>query len=215
MKLVRTVLVLAGTVLWLASAAHGQMRSDGAATSRQFSRGGATVSSFSVIRHDVRFHRDFFPHRSFFVPRYRSSFVFIGGYPAYSYPAYPYAYCYSYPAYYPTYSYGATYSYYPSSSYSSSYASPPAKVDYWQLGHDWGQDLRQEVVGRDQFVDYVKAYIANARGSDRGEFRRGFITGYGVNAEAAFDKAMRQASEETSSESNEGPAVPQSSRQKY
>jgi len=72
----------------------------------------------------------------------------------------------------------------------------PSQIDsgYGQLGTDWGQDLRREIVTWGQFVQYLRATILTAAAAARDEFRRGFIASYGLNAEAAFDQALRQAS---------------------
>ncbi len=65
--------------------------------------------------------------------------------------------------------------------------------DFYQSGRDWGQDLRRAVTTWETFVYHVKSYIAKAAPALRAEFRRGFIESYGLNAEAAFDKAMQTA----------------------
>jgi hypothetical protein len=52
--------------------------------------------------------------------------------------------------------------------------------------------LRQEIVPWEQFVSYVKS-LAGASAEARDEFRRGFASTYGSNAEAAFNKAMEAA----------------------
>lgn len=72
----------------------------------------------------------------------------------------------------------------------------PSEVDsgYGQLGTDWGQDLRREIVTWGQFVQYLRATVLTASAAARDEFRQGFIASYGLNAEAAFDEALRQAS---------------------
>lgn len=60
-------------------------------------------------------------------------------------------------------------------------------------GHDWAKDLRDDIVTRDEFVNYLKKNISKASSADYNEFRRGFIDAYGVNGEAAFTKAYNQA----------------------
>jgi hypothetical protein len=77
--------------------------------------------------------------------------------------------------------------------YSHGYDQRTDNRNYLQLGHDWSRDLRLDIATWDQFVAYVKAYILNAPPTARDDFRRGFIAGYGVNAEAAFDKVLKQA----------------------
>ena len=79
---------------------------------------------------------------------------------------------------------------------SEAYQNGPAYPDpssYYQLGHDWAQDLRRNAVSWDQFVSYLNAYIVTATDSYREEFRHGFLDGYGINAAAAFDRALQQA----------------------
>jgi hypothetical protein len=69
------------------------------------------------------------------------------------------------------------------------YTSP----DDYARGRMWAQDLRREVVTWDQFVEYCKANVISTSPVVFSEFRRGFIAGYGENAEAAFNKAVQQA----------------------
>ena len=64
---------------------------------------------------------------------------------------------------------------------------------FYQQGHDWAKDLRDDVVIRDQFVDYLKNNVINASSEDSAKFRRGFISAYGVNGDTAFDKALKKA----------------------
>jgi hypothetical protein len=76
----------------------------------------------------------------------------------------------------------------------SSPSSPSGPNDY-QLGTQWAQDLRRDIVIWDGFVNYVRSNILTALPSDEAEFRKGFISAYGINAEAAFNKAAEQAGE--------------------
>lgn len=62
-----------------------------------------------------------------------------------------------------------------------------------QLGYDWGRDVRREIASWESFVDYIKSNLLNAFSSDRDHFKRGFLSAYGVNAEAAWDKAWNEA----------------------
>ena len=43
------------------------------------------------------------------------------------------------------------------------------------------------------FVDYLKNTFPDASSTDRQEFRRGFVSAYGMNAVFAFDRALNQA----------------------
>ncbi len=72
---------------------------------------------------------------------------------------------------------------------------PPATAEnsYYRVGRDWAKDLREDIATRDQFINYLKANIIRASTENYSEFRKGFIATYGVNAEAAFDKAYQQA----------------------
>ncbi|MDD2706981.1 MAG: DUF6515 family protein [Verrucomicrobiae bacterium] len=67
------------------------------------------------------------------------------------------------------------------------------KSGFQQLGHDWAKDLRGEVATWQQFVDYLKANLVSAPSGNSEEFRKGFVTAYGINGDAAFEKAFRQA----------------------
>jgi len=73
----------------------------------------------------------------------------------------------------------------------SGYSSRAAPT-YEQLGRNWGQDLRQEIVSWDQFVAHMES-LSGASPEARDEFRRGFASTYGSNADAAFNKALEAA----------------------
>jgi hypothetical protein len=117
------------------------------------------------------------------------------------------------PFYYPSYGYFGDYDSYdpaPDAASRTSYeqgwyvasnttAQQPDERSY-RAGRDWGQDLRRDVATWDQFVDYLRAYIVNASVGVRDEFRRGFAVGYGSNADAAFDKGLDQANQQTGHE---------------
>jgi hypothetical protein len=79
--------------------------------------------------------------------------------------------------------------------YSSSPTPAPTEVSrtFYQLGHDWAKDLRNDIATWDQFVTYLKANISRADVRDYNDFRDGFVSTYGVNGQAAFDKAFQQA----------------------
>ncbi len=70
---------------------------------------------------------------------------------------------------------------------------PSRSHSFRLLGHDWAKDLREDVATRDQFIDYLKANVTKASNEDYEQFRKGFVAAYGVNGEAAFDKAFQQA----------------------
>ena len=170
-----TRLLVATAILSLAATVQAAMVS-----------GRSQFMSPNGFRHGDFDHDRFFDHHHFF-HHDRTFFFFDFGFPVFYYPS-----CYYYP---PAYYNSASY-YYPSYSYSS--------PTYRQLGHDWAQDLRLGIVTWDQFVSYVKAYIANAPTAPRDDFRRGFIAAYGENGDAAFAKALKDT---------ETPAVSQSPSQ--
>jgi hypothetical protein len=119
-----------------------------------------------------------------------SSYVYPSAYSVYGYAGYGYA-SYGYAAYggsYPT-TYASSSVGDPSPTYSR--ASNGRGV--YELGHDWGQDLRREVVTWDEFAAYLKERIPQMSDNDRTDFNRGFAAGYGSNAQAAFGKAMKEA----------------------
>ena len=97
--------------------------------------------------------------------------------------------CYYYP-------YSGYVEYIPSTTY---YAAPPVSADtqinytYYDLGLQWGQDLRGALAQWDEFVKYVRDYIVNAPALALDEFRRGFEAGYGGNSTAVFENALEQA----------------------
>jgi hypothetical protein len=76
--------------------------------------------------------------------------------------------------------------------------------DYWQLGRDWGQGLRRDVVTFDQFIALVAQRIVDAPEVLRHRFREGFETGYGQHAYEAFHKALDAARTSNRSGSNSG-----------
>jgi hypothetical protein len=61
------------------------------------------------------------------------------------------------------------------------------------LGHDSGMALRQKTVSEDWLVEYLRAYIVNAPLDVRGDFRRGFVAGYGDGAASVLKKAIKEA----------------------
>ena len=157
------------------------------------------------------FHQGF--HQGFHHHHFGSPFFFSYsfGYPYYpyypydySYPVNPYPY-YSAP-YYPNY-YRPGYSPYTVYDLGGSTPAAPAAgpagggagtasapaLTYYQIGHNWGQDLRQDIASWDQFRDFMKKSLANVSNAARDDFRRGFVDSYGTNGSAAFDKALDQA----------------------
>ena len=65
--------------------------------------------------------------------------------------------------------------------------------DYLMLGHDAGKALRLKSVSRDWLVDYLRAYIISAPLDARGDFRRGFVAGYGDSAMSVLKNAIQDA----------------------
>lgn len=123
-------------------------------------------------------------------------FFFWGGplwypyyWPPYSY--YDYRYDYSDP-YYGYYNYNPPAYYYRGGA--PDYREYDGR-DYLTLGHDSGKALRLKTVSRDWLVEYLRAYIINAPPSVRDDFRRGFISGYGEDAEAVLKKAAEEANQ--------------------
>lgn len=158
------------------------------------------------------FDHDRFGNHGFF-RHDRSFFFFSLGVPWCYYPSYGYYPAYSYPVYapYPASYYPDTYVptpyvYDSGASYSSPASSPAVQVRTWlELGHDWAKDLRLDIVAWDQLVAYVKAYVINASPTVRDEFRRGFLSGYGLHAQEAYDKALKQAVESAAADQNTAP----------
>ena len=64
---------------------------------------------------------------------------------------------------------------------------------YYQVGDQWGTELKQYQLTMDQLVTYLKAYIVNASPAQQSAFRSGFIASPIPNAEATFDQAMERA----------------------
>jgi hypothetical protein len=106
------------------------------------------------------------------------------------------------------YYYGCDYGYYNS----QPYCVYPAPVDYspdqdppdayyesqnaqgyYQVGNQWGVELKQYQVTMDQLVTYLKAYIIDSSPAQQNAFRSGFIASALPNATVMFDQAMQQA----------------------
>jgi hypothetical protein len=74
------------------------------------------------------------------------------------------------------------------------YAQPQAvTTNIYQDGHDWGQDLRRDVVTWDAFVAFLRKHVLKLDNAQQDEFRRGFVLGYDNRGEEAFQKAMQEA----------------------
>jgi hypothetical protein len=168
--------------------------------------GGSAHSQFRIAG---GFHQAGFGHNRFFVGHdfdrrhffNRSRFFFSVGVPFYYYP---YSYYYPAPYYYdygPGYDYSSvpySSSYYPpvvscGNGSSATYSAPATSRSSTTVGHDWAQDLRLDIVTWDQFVAYVKTNLASASVGARDDFRRGFVSAYGDNGDAAFAKALKDA----------------------
>src|SRR6266850_2650928 len=116
----------------------------------------------------------------------------------------PFSYPYYWPPYYyyDYYDYRPPYDYYydnsPANYYSDNTPGYPQYDGrtYLMLGHDAGKALKSKTASRDWLVEYLRAYIINAPASARDDFRRGFISGYGENAESVFQKAMQDAGQQ-------------------
>jgi hypothetical protein len=67
----------------------------------------------------------------------------------------------------------------------------------YQSGHDWGQDLRLGITAWQDFVSYVKTKVLLQPDGVREEFRLGFVNGYGMHGDAAFNRVMEMARIET------------------
>lgn len=149
--------------------------------SDRFCLGAAFPGYYSYYPYSYPYPSTYFPYSTFG----------YGRYPSYAYPYPPY------PIYSPTYPvYGGAYST-PGYAYppyqQPSYSPTPPTSNAYQLGHDWGQDVRSDIVTWDQFVAYVRQNLLNASATDRDDFRRGFVSSYGTNGEAAFDRAWQAA----------------------
>ncbi|MCC7519036.1 MAG: hypothetical protein IT578_07620 [Verrucomicrobiae bacterium] len=81
----------------------------------------------------------------------------------------------------------------------TSYAPAPAPTvaetapGWSALGRNWAFDLRNEVATWEQFVSWLRNNLVRAPSNAYAEFRGGFLAAYGVNAEAAFNKAYAEA----------------------
>jgi hypothetical protein len=64
---------------------------------------------------------------------------------------------------------------------------------YYQPGYDWGAAVKGNTVDWAEFVPYLQQYIVVASPVGKDAFRRGFIAGYGGNAEATYGRALRKA----------------------
>lgn len=129
-----------------------------------------------------------------------SSVVVFYSYPFYSYPVYSYPISNGYVR--PNYrvsSFTYTTETRDRDRYELSY-----EDNYWNLGRDWGQDLRRDVVTFEEFVAFLKEKIVSVPESLHRSFQAGFLYGYGPNAENAFQKALGLAKQPDAGESNEG-----------
>ncbi len=73
-------------------------------------------------------------------------------------------------------------------------ACPQVPCDnFYATGRDWARDLRDDAVTRDQFIVFLRSHIVRTSTYNYEEFRRGFIEGYGIHGERAFDMAFRDA----------------------
>src|SRR5205823_14449512 len=116
-------------------------------------------------------------------------------------------YC-PYPYYYPDSGYYATGPIYSDITPSDTYV-PPVETsgyqgtqdnytsqdaqNYYQLGYQWGGELKQYHGTTDQLVGYLKAYIVSASSAQQDAFRSGFIASAAANAATTYDEAMQQA----------------------
>ncbi len=158
-------------------------------------------SGWHSSQHDWRNHdhdRDRDHHHS----HHRSYYYFSYGFPYYGfYPAYSYAGSWYYAAP-PSYDVG-TYvepDYAPAPGYA---ASDESMVDYYKLGANWGQDLRREVVSWDRFVAFLQQVFPTLAQAERDDLRHGFVAGYGTHGTEAWDKAMKEATEESDADAVE------------
>ena len=151
-----------------------------------------------------------------------SDFFFFGAFPFW-YPYYGSPYYYDYPPPYYYYDdYYAPRRYYdsgPSVSYDNNRNSAYPVDDtrsYLVLGHDSGKALRGKTVTRDWFVEYLQAYIVNAPPWARDDFQRGFVAGYGDNAESTYKKGIQQVEQrKVSSTESPHPSGPNPNSQQY
>jgi hypothetical protein len=66
---------------------------------------------------------------------------------------------------------------------------------YYQVGNQWGAELKQYQVTMDQLVTYLKSYIINSSPAQQNAFRSGFIASALPDATVMFDQAMQQAAQ--------------------
>jgi len=69
----------------------------------------------------------------------------------------------------------------------------PARASFYDMGHDWARDLRQDVVSRGQFVAFLRDNMLRVSNEDYRDFRNGFVEAYGSHGEAAFAKYYQDA----------------------
>jgi len=127
--------------------------------------------------------------------------VYGGGY---GYPygcAFPYCYSYPYPAS------GAYYASTPDSGYDlpvDESADQDAQVDpyanqnaqgYYQVGNQWGGELKGYRLTVDQLATYLKSYVIPASPAQQAAFRSGFVASAAPGAAAVYDQAMQEASQ--------------------
>jgi hypothetical protein len=64
---------------------------------------------------------------------------------------------------------------------------------YYQVGNQWGVELKQYQVTMDQLVTYLRAYIINSSPAQQSAFRSGFVASALPDATVMFDQAMQRA----------------------
>jgi len=64
---------------------------------------------------------------------------------------------------------------------------------YYDVGYQWGGELKQNRLSVDQLAAYLKTYILAASPPQQSAFRAGFVASAAADAAAVFDQAMQEA----------------------
>jgi hypothetical protein len=64
---------------------------------------------------------------------------------------------------------------------------------YYQVGYQWGVQLKQYHLTIDQLATYLKTYILPASPAQQAAFRSGFVSSAAADAAAVYDRAMQGA----------------------
>jgi hypothetical protein len=68
---------------------------------------------------------------------------------------------------------------------------------YYQVGYQWGVQLKQYNLTIDQLATYLKTYILPASPAQQAAFRSGFVSSVWPAAAAVYDQAMQRAGQQS------------------